>query len=126
MPARVIVAEYHNVQRIESLKDEELIKRELKAALEEAGATVFGDVYLYNFIPGITAVAIIGVPHGEYRGMSHGAFHSYPELAYARLTMDCYAHMKPRKAVNHFSDLLYSDKSIIRPTVRSLRLTLTE
>ena len=107
---KVIVAEYYDVGNTALLENEELIRRELRLALESAGATVY-DVTSRKFGPGVTAVAIIGE--------SHGSMHTWPEIAYARFLMDYYPNMRPYSAVRHLQDLLETSQE---PIVQEMEL----
>ena len=122
MSSRIIVAEYLGIKNREFSEDIESIKMELKLALEEAGAIVF-DVYGRALGPGVTVVAIIGNQYGEFRGRSHGAVHTYPELSYARLLLDCYSDMEPARAIDRFSNKFQPSQP---PLVNELRLALEE
>lgn len=108
----IVTIECYNIKNKDFLENEEDVKQGLRVALEKAGATVY-DVYSHKFGPGVTAVAIIGE--------SHGALHTYPELAYARLTMDCYSHMNPDITINYLQELLQTTE---RPIVRSISIGL--
>lgn len=122
MYSRIIVAEYRDIRNKEFLEDEGGIKRELRQALEKSGAVVF-DVYSRKLGPGVTALAIIGDSRDNFHGRSHGAFHSYPELAYARLTLDCYPHMTSDTAIAHFYGIL---RPPLEPKTGELRLAIEE
>ena len=122
MYSRIVVMEYSGVGNKEFLEDEEGVKRELRVALEEAGAVVY-DVYGRKLGPGVTALAIIGDGRNNFRGRSHAAVHTYPERAYLRLTLDCYSHMDPDRAKARFSEILQPSQE---PKMGELRLALEE
>lgn len=107
---KVVIAEYYDVKNLAFLEDEVSNRRELKIALENAGATVY-DITSHKFGPGVTTVAIIGE--------SHGALHTWPEHAYARLLMDSYEHMNPYRAIRHLQDILQVAKD---PIVKEMEL----